>query len=56
MFLIFPQTFSIGLRSGDFRGTVTSCMHLKHRLHDEFIGWLIIAHVTEQDADVKSKI
>ena len=37
--------------SADFR-----CMHFKHLLHDELIGWLIIVHVTEQDADVKSKI
>ena len=46
----------MGLRWGDFRCTVTSYMHFKHPLHDELIGWLIIAHVTEQDADVKSKI
>ena len=48
--------FSIGLRSDDFRYTVTGYMHFKHLLHDELIGWLIIAHVTKQDADVKSKI
>ena len=42
--------------SADFRCTVNSCMRFKHLLHDQIIGWLIIAHATEQDADVKSKI
>ena len=55
VFDVSPNIFD-RIKIGPFLLTVASCMHFKDLLHDELIGWLIIAHVTEQDANVKSQI